>query len=60
MSADEAMAKARGPTASTTKKSVALSGVIAGNTGVCSIGRTGKDCHYRGINTPDLAEQATF
>jgi 2-methylcitrate synthase len=60
MSANEAMAAARGPTASTTKKSVALSGVIAGNTGVCSIGRTGNDLHYRGYNITDLAEQATF
>jgi 2-methylcitrate synthase len=60
MSANEAMAAAVEPTASTTKKSVALSGVIAGNTGVCSIGRTGNDLHYRGYNINDLAEQATF
>ena len=30
------------------KKSVALSGVTAGNTGLCSVGKTGNDLHYRG------------
>src|SRR5574337_124244 len=60
MSANEATAAAMEPTASTTKKSVALSGVIAGNTGVCSIGRTGNDLQYRGYDINDLAEQATF
>ena len=42
------------------KKSVALSGVVAGNTAVCTVGRTGNDLHYRGYDIKDLAEQATF
>ncbi len=42
------------------KKSVALSGVTAGNTAVCTVGRTGNDLHYRGYDIKDLAEQATF
>lgn len=42
------------------KKSVALSGVAAGNTALCSVGRSGNDLHYRGYNILDLAEQATF
>ncbi len=32
------------------KKSVALSGVIAGNTALCTVGRTGNDLHYRGYD----------
>jgi len=42
------------------KKSVALSGVIAGNSAVCSVGRTGNDLHYRGYDIVELAKQATF
>ncbi len=42
------------------KKSVALSGVIAGNTAVCSVGRTGNDLHYRGYDIVELARNATF
>lgn len=42
------------------KKSVALSGVIAGNTAVCTVGRTGNDLHYRGYDIVDLAMQSTF
>jgi len=42
------------------KKSVALSGVAAGNTALCSVGKSGNDLHYRGYNILDLAEQATF
>ncbi len=42
------------------KKSVALSGVVAGNTAVCTVGRSGNDLHYRGYDIKDLAEQATF
>jgi 2-methylcitrate synthase len=42
------------------KKSVALSGVVAANTAICSVGRTGNDLHYRGYNISDLAMQATF
>ncbi|MBL7734719.1 MAG: 2-methylcitrate synthase [Chitinophagaceae bacterium] len=42
------------------KKSVALSGVVAGNTALCSVGKSGNDLHYRGYNILDLAEQAQF
>jgi 2-methylcitrate synthase len=42
------------------KKSVALSGVVAGNTGLCTVGRTGNDLHYRGYNILDLAESCDF
>jgi 2-methylcitrate synthase len=42
------------------KKSVALSGVVAGNTALCSVGKTGNDLHYRGYNILDLAEKAQF
>ncbi len=43
-----------------TKKSVALSGTVAGNTAVCTVGHTGNDLHYRGYNILDFAEQAEF
>src|SRR5688572_32339128 len=42
------------------KKSVALSGVAAGNTAICTVGRSGNDLHYRGYDIKDLAEQASF
>jgi 2-methylcitrate synthase len=42
------------------KKSVALSGVDAGNTAVCTVGRTGNDLHYRGYDILDFADQAEF
>ncbi len=42
------------------KKSVALSGVVAGNTGICTVGRSGNDLHYRGYDILDLARHATF
>ncbi|UXI67339.1 bifunctional 2-methylcitrate synthase/citrate synthase [Tahibacter amnicola] len=42
------------------KKSVALSGVAAGNTAVCTVGRSGNDLHYRGYDIAELAEKATF
>ena len=42
------------------KKSVALSGVIAGNTALCTVGRTGNDLHYRGYDILDVAEACTF
>src|ERR1039458_2493992 len=42
------------------KKSVALSGVAAGNTAVCTVGRTGNDLHYRGYDIQELAMDATF
>jgi 2-methylcitrate synthase len=43
-----------------TKKSVALSGVIAGNTAICTVGQTGNDLHYRGYDIAEVAPQATF
>jgi 2-methylcitrate synthase len=42
------------------KKSVALSGVTAGNTALCSVGKTGNDLHYRGFNILDIAETCEF
>ena len=42
------------------KKSVALSGVAAGNTALCTVGRTGNDLHYRGYDILDFAEAAEF
>jgi 2-methylcitrate synthase len=42
------------------KKSVALSGTAAGNTALCTVGRTGNDLHYRGYDIKDLATGATF
>ncbi|CAJ0787466.1 2-methylcitrate synthase [Ralstonia condita] len=42
------------------KKSVALSGVTAGNTALCTVGRTGNDLHYRGYDILDLAAACEF
>jgi len=42
------------------KKSVALSGVPAGNTALCTVGRTGNDLHYRGYDILDVAEACEF
>ncbi len=42
------------------KKSVALSGTAAGNTAVCTVGRTGNDLHYRGYDIVDLAKHCEF
>jgi 2-methylcitrate synthase len=42
------------------KKSVALSGVTAGNTALCTVGRTGNDLHYRGYDILDIATQSEF
>ncbi len=42
------------------KKSVALSGVTAGNTALCSVGRSGNDLHYRGYDIVDIADQCEF
>ena len=42
------------------KKSVALSGVAAGNTALCTVGRTGNDRHYRGYDILELAEATEF
>ncbi|CAB4830796.1 unannotated protein [freshwater metagenome] len=43
-----------------TKKSVALSGVIAGNTSLSYVGQSGDDLHYRGYNIKDLVASANF
>jgi 2-methylcitrate synthase len=42
------------------KKSVALSGVAAGNTALCTVGRSGNDLHYRGYDILDFADEAQF
>ncbi len=42
------------------KKSVALSGVVAGNTALCTVGLTGNDLHYRGYDILDVAETCEF
>ena len=42
------------------KKSVALSGVVAGNTALCTVGRSGNDLHYRGYDILDVAETCEF
>lgn len=42
------------------KKSVVLSGVMAGNTAICSVGRTGNDLHYRGYDILDIADTCEF
>ncbi len=42
------------------KKSVALSGVTAGNTALCTVGRTGNDLHYRGYDILDFATESEF
>jgi len=46
--------------APTPKKSVALSGTPAGNTAICTVGRSGNDLHYRGYDILDFAEHAEF
>ncbi|MBN3851549.1 2-methylcitrate synthase, partial [Paraburkholderia sp. Ac-20342] len=42
------------------KKSVALSGVTAGNTALCTVGKTGNDLHYRGYDILDIAGACEF
>ncbi|KXV04222.1 2-methylcitrate synthase [Caballeronia megalochromosomata] len=42
------------------KKSVALSGVTAGNTALCTVGKTGNDLHYRGYDILDVATTSEF
>ena len=48
------------PNAPKAKKSVALSGITAGNTALCTVGRTGNDLHYRGYDILDFADEAEF
>ena len=38
------------------KKGVGLSGITAGNTALCTVGRSGNDLHYRGYNILDVAD----
>jgi 2-methylcitrate synthase len=42
------------------KKSVALSGTPAGNTALCTVGRSGNDLHYRGYDIKDLAAHCEY
>lgn len=42
------------------KKGVALAGVNAGTTAVCTVGHTGNDLHYRGYDILDLAKYSNF
>ncbi len=48
------------PAAPKVKKSVALSGVTAGNTALCTVGITGNDLHYRGYDILDMADVCEF
>ena len=48
------------PVAFKPKKSVALSGTAAGNTALCTVGRSGNDLHYRGYDILDLATETEF
>jgi 2-methylcitrate synthase len=54
------MSEATATTTPKPKKSVALSGVIAGNTALCTVGRTGNDLHYRGYDILEIAETCEF
>ena len=42
------------------KKGVALAGVAAGTTAICTVGHTGNDLHYRGYDIIELAKHTTF
>src|ERR1700719_2868977 len=56
------MAESAAPATGTPKpkKSVALSGVVAGNTALCTVGRSGNDLHYRGYDILDVADVCEF
>jgi 2-methylcitrate synthase len=57
------MSEAATPTApppNRAKKAVALSGVVAGNTALCTVGRTGNDLNYRGFDILDIADVCEF
>jgi 2-methylcitrate synthase len=60
MSKDTSDAAATEAAAPKAKKSVVLSGVTAGNSSICTVGRTGNDLHYRGYDIVELAGQSTF
>ena len=55
MNATNPMTETTAPAGFRPKKSVALSGVTAGNTALCTVGRTGNDLHYRGYDILDLS-----
>ena len=55
-----AATEAPAPSGPKPKKSVALSGVVAGNTALCTVGLTGNDLHYRGYDILDVAEACEF
>jgi 2-methylcitrate synthase len=54
------MSDTTSPTGFKPKKSVALSGVPAGNTALCTVGRSGNDLHYRGYDILDIADKCEF
>jgi len=54
------MSDTAAPAAPKPKKSVALSGVVAGNTALCTVGLAGNDLHYRGYDILDFAQSAEF
>jgi 2-methylcitrate synthase len=54
------MSESPTPAAPKAKKSVALSGVVAGNTALCTVGLAGNDLHYRGYDILDFAQTAEF
>ena len=56
----EATPDTAAPTPFKPKKSVALSGVTAGNTALCTVGKTGNDLHYRGYDILDIATTSEF
>jgi 2-methylcitrate synthase len=55
-----ATSAAAAPSGFKPKKSVALSGTVAGNTALCTVGRTGNDLHYRGYDILDVATVCEF
>ena len=57
---DSTQQQAEAPALPKVKKSVALSGTPAGNTALCTVGRSGNDLHYRGYDIHDLATQSSF
>lgn len=59
-SAPAAATTADNPAGFKPKKSVALSGVVAGNTAICTVGRSGNDLNYRGYDILDLADSSEF
>jgi 2-methylcitrate synthase len=54
------MSSSEAPAGFKPKKSVALSGVMAGNTALCTVGRSGNDLHYRGYDILDIADECEF